>query len=70
MIIERYCTCGAVLKTSAPRAKRQQILIVWYNQHVGPGHADTDAAGAEMTRMGSGQPDGREARRGGGARQT
>ena len=60
MKLERYCTCGAVLKVNVPARKKQQTLIVWYNQHSAPGHADTDASGAEQARMGTGQPGGRE----------
>lgn len=62
-MITRYCTCGAVLKVNVPKWKKQQVLAVWYSQHDGPGHADADAAGAEMARTGSGQPDGREAQK-------
>lgn len=60
MRLERYCTCGGVLKTTVPLRKRQQTLMVWYDQHHGDGHADTDASGAEQARMGGGQPGGRE----------
>jgi hypothetical protein len=63
MLIERYCTCGAVLKTNAPRKKKQQLLIVWSNQHSGPGHEETDASGAEAARMGSSIGYGRESER-------
>ncbi len=63
MVLERYCTCGAVLKVNVSRAKRNQTLLVWYDQHAGDGHDDTDAAGAEMARMGTGQPMGKEAKR-------
>lgn len=44
MLIERYCSCGAVLRVNVPRRKRQQVLIVWADRHHGPGHAETDAA--------------------------
>lgn len=60
MLIERYCSCGAVLKVNIPRTKRQQTLIVWTNTHSGPGHAETDAAGAEAARMGTSTGMGRE----------
>lgn len=63
MKTERYCTCGAVLKQNIPARRRQQALIVWYNQHSGDGHADTTAAEAERVRMGFSIADGREARR-------
>ncbi len=52
MRIERYCTCGAVLNTTVDRRKKAQALIVWYDRHSGDGHSDTDAAGAELARMG------------------
>lgn len=61
MKLERYCTCGAVLKVNIPKRKKQQALIVWANAHSGEGHADTTAAIAEQARMGFGQPGGREA---------
>lgn len=64
MLIERYCSCGCVLKRDIPRRKKTQALAVWSAAHSGPGHEPTDAAGAEMARTGSGQPDGRDARRG------
>ncbi len=63
MRLERYCTCGAVLKTEVTRRKHVQSLLVWYSFHSGPGHADTDAAGAEAARMGTGVGMGRESRR-------
>lgn len=63
MNIERYCTCGAVLKVNVSARKKQQALIVFYNHHNGPGHERTDAAGAEQARMGTGSPMGREAQK-------
>lgn len=39
MIIERYCTCGAVLRVTVPREKRQQVLGNWFEKHGGVGHA-------------------------------
>lgn len=63
MRLQRYCSCGAVLKTDVSRAKQQQALSVWYANHSGSGHADTTAAEAERIRMGFGQPMGREARK-------
>ena len=63
MNIERYCTCGAVLKVNIPRKKRQQTLIVWHDRHSGAGHSETDAAGAEAARMGTNAGMGRETAR-------
>jgi hypothetical protein len=60
MKIERYCTCGAVLKVNISPRKKQQALINFYNHHSGEGHERTDAAGAEQARMGFGQPGGWE----------
>lgn len=60
MKLERYCTCGQVLKIDVPKRKYNQVCIVWYNQHAGPGHGDTTAAEAERVRMGYGQAMGRE----------
>lgn len=65
MKLERYCTCGAVLKVNVSPRKKQQALIVFYNHHSGPGHEVTTAAGAEQARMGTGSPMGREAKRNG-----
>ena len=62
MMLERYCTCGAVLKRTVERSKKQQALIVWYDQHSGDGHEDCDAAEAERIRMGFSVAAGREAR--------
>lgn len=64
MKLERYCTCGAVLKVNVSARKKQQALIVFYNQHSGEGHGDTTAAGAEQARMGAGVAYGREFERG------
>ncbi len=61
MKLERYCTCGAVLKVSG--GDKTKILASWYSQHDGEGHADCGAAGAEATRMGTGTGMGRESRR-------
>lgn len=63
MRVERYCSCGAALKVDVPRSKRQQTLIVFYDQHHGEGHEQTDAAGAEAARMGSSVGYGRESRK-------
>lgn len=63
MKVERYCTCGAVLKTTVDRRKRDQVFAVWFSAHSGEGHASTDAATAEAARMGTGEGMGREARR-------
>ena len=63
MLLERYCICGDVLMVNLPRRKKTQAFAVWYNHHSGDGHGDTDAAGAEMVRMGTYQPIGREAMR-------
>jgi hypothetical protein len=64
--LTRYCTCGAVLKTTVARRKQAQALSVWYARHSGGGHAETDAAGAEAARMGTGAGAGRETARQGG----
>lgn len=64
MKLQRYCTCGQVLDVTVERRRKAQALIVWYNQHSGDGHADTTAVLAEQTRMGFGQPGGREYERG------
>jgi hypothetical protein len=63
MLIERYCTCGAVLKVEVPKRKRNQVLINWFDLHDGPDHEPTDAAGAEAARMGTGTGMGRESHR-------
>ena len=63
MKLERYCTCGAVLTATVERRKKAQALIVWYDQHSGEGHAETNAAGAEAARMGTGTGMGRETAR-------
>lgn len=63
MILKRYCTCGAVLSVVIPKAKRDQTLAVWYTAHDGAGHGETDAAGAEAARMGTGAGMGRETRK-------
>lgn len=55
MKIERFCTCGAVLRATVERRKRQQALIAWYDWHSGEGHADTTGEGAEAARMGEGK---------------
>lgn len=52
MLLERYCTCGAVLKTNVPRRKYNQVCITWYDRHSGPGHEEATAAQAEAARMG------------------
>ena len=61
--LKHYCTCGAVLAINAPLREQQQRLAVWYATHDGPGHADTDAAGAEAARMGTNTGMGRETAR-------
>lgn len=61
--LEKYCTCGAVLKQDVPPRRRLQALIAWYDRHNGPGHEDCDAAQAEAARMGTGVGMGRESRR-------
>lgn len=53
MILKR---CGAVLSVVIPKAKRGQAA------HAGARHGETDAAGAEAARMGTGA--GRETRKG------
>jgi hypothetical protein len=53
MKVERYCTCGAVLRVEAPRKKKAQLLAVWYAAHAV--HGDTDEAGARAVRMGEGR---------------
>lgn len=58
--LKRYCTCGAVLTVNVPLRKQNQLLSIWYAQHDGPGHADTNAATA--ARMGSSIGYGRESR--------
>lgn len=63
MIIKRDCLCGKRLLVNVSRDKQAQVLGNWYEQHDGPGHGDATAAIAEQARTGSGQPDGREARR-------
>lgn len=63
MLIERYCTCGAVLKVNVAARKKTQALIVWYDRHSGAGHSETDAAGAEAARMGTNTGMGRETAR-------
>jgi hypothetical protein len=63
MRLERYCTCGAVLRVNIAARKKAQTLIVWYDRHSGDGHADTDAAGAEAARMGTSAGMGRETAR-------
>lgn len=39
MTLERYCSCGAVLRVIVPKAKRDQALAIWYSYHSGDGHA-------------------------------
>lgn len=63
MRIEKYCTCGAVMKVNIPKSRRGQALSIWYAEHSGDGHAETDAAGAEAVRMGTGEGMGRETAR-------
>lgn len=63
MLLEKYCTCGAVLKRDVARRKAQQALIVWTNTHSGEGHEPCTAAQAEAARMGSSVGYGRESRR-------
>lgn len=63
MTIERYCTCGMVLKIDAPKRRANKVLSIWYAEHSGDGHADTSAAGAEAARMGTGTGMGRETAR-------
>jgi hypothetical protein len=63
MKIERYCTCGAVLRVNVAKRRRDQALSIWYAAHCGDGHARTDAATAEAARMGTSEGTGREARR-------
>lgn len=60
MKLERYCTCGAVLKTMVDKRKERQTLGIWYAAHSGDGHSDTNASGAEAARMGTGEGVGRE----------
>lgn len=64
MTIIRYCLCGAVLHTDQPRAKRQRVLMNWYDKHQGEGHGDTTEAGARAARMGEGQEAKRAVRHG------
>jgi hypothetical protein len=42
----RYCICGGVLRISASQAASTHMLDWWQSVHTGPGHAETDAAGA------------------------
>lgn len=63
MKIERYCTCGKQLLVNVPKRKRDRALSVWYAEHSGPGHEDTNAAGAEAARMGTNTGMGRESER-------
>ena len=61
--LKRYCTCGAVLLCAVSLRKQQQALAAWYAAHDGPGHGDTNAAGAEAARMGMNTGLGRETAR-------
>lgn len=63
MILKRYCICGVVLSVDVLRHKRDRILANWYAAHDGAGHGETDAAGAEAARMGTGTGMGRETRK-------
>lgn len=63
MKLERYCTCGAVLKTTVERRRKAQALSVWASSHSGEGHAETTADEAERVRMGASVAYGREAKR-------
>jgi hypothetical protein len=63
MKLERYCSCGTVLRVTVPKSKREQALAVWFERHSGEGHTATTRTLAEQARMGFGQPGGREAKK-------
>jgi hypothetical protein len=58
MNLERYCTCGAVLRVTVEARRKPVALGVWFERHSGEGHAPATRVEAAQARMGFGQPGG------------
>jgi len=64
MKIALYCTCGAAATGSGKPRSLKKITDIFWQVHVGPGHAPCDAKTAHNTRRRQETVDERERRRG------